>query len=89
MEISEKDTAMIELVNRLGDGMRCETCRFFSPIQSVSYGDGKGSDGKSWDKFGKCHRYPPHNKNNATAARAYFPTVAHDDWCGEHIERGT
>lgn len=63
--------------------MKCETCKFYSPIQSVKLGAEP-----TWDDLGKCHRYPPHNKNNAIAARAYFPTVESDDWCGEHIERG-
>lgn len=83
MEIGKKDVAILEQLREQSKGMTCETCKFYTPIQSIACGEEP-----TWEKFGKCHRNPPHNKNNSIAARAYFPTVASDDWCGEHIERG-
>ena len=58
----------------------CGTCRYHKPIQTIRQGEEP-----TWDDFGKCHRYPPHNKNNSIAARAYFPTVSTEDWCGEYV----
>lgn len=86
-EINEKDAAMLEYISKLGEGMRCETCAFYSPVQTVTYGDGKGWDVRSWDEYGRCHRFPPKEVGPSSYTKVAFPSVAHDDWCGEHKER--
>jgi hypothetical protein len=51
---------------------RCETCRFYDPIQGVT--------------LGFCRRYAPTSSN--MSADSYFPTVSgKDDWCGEHASQ--
>ena len=60
----------------------CENCRYFSP---------NGTD----DERGDCRRHAPvpssvrtdrHRAEGFATFDSYWPTMSHDDWCGEFEE---
>lgn len=82
MEISTEDAAMLEQLRKQADGMTCETCVFYAPIQTTALGEEP-----TWNKYGRCHRFPPKEVGPSCYTKVAFPAVEHDDWCGEHVER--
>lgn len=63
----------------------CETCRFWK----------KDEDNRPMAGHGFCHRFPPaisfqirNNDPDDVYPWGYWPSVAQDNWCGEHQEAG-
>ena len=42
---------------------------------------------KYYDGWGRCRRNPPVVINVSDEVKSVFPEIAHDDWCGEFVQK--
>jgi hypothetical protein len=61
--------------------IKCKTCIFYDEFDS--------------EECGECHRYPPGpmaipdgSEPSDAAYEWVWPVVAHDEYCGEHTDKG-